>query len=269
MYCVEIEITPELARKWLEKNTNNRVIKWEWVHTYAETFKRGLWQENPEMISFYQNGNLRNGQHRLLGIIEAGVPVKMWVAFDVPNDSVICDNNRPRTLQNFCQISGEEDALCSKDVTSGVNTLFAQYHRHAVSDAIKLKFIEDNASVLLYIKRETGRRHNRLASRAAVFAALFVAYSCGIDESTIERFISALTSGFVNNDTENAAIVLRNTMLNEKSGGRTNAEKTFQTALKAISDFENGVPRKRGYSKLTTESLPFYNSYKETIQTYI
>lgn len=270
MDFVEIEITPDVAKKWLEKNNNNRKIDWNRVHSYAESFKKGLWQTNPETISFYENGSLRNGQHRLLAIVESGVTVKLWVSFGVPNDSVICDNNKQRTLQNFCQMNGQEAALCSKDVTSGVNTLFAQYNRFIVSDSVKLKFIEDNAPSLLYIKRITGRKHSRLASRAAVFAAIFVAFRSGISEETLERFIDVLTSGFVNNESENAAIVLRNALLREKAGGRTIAEKTFRISLKAIADFDNGIPRRRWYTKLGTEALPYYESFgKEVIKPYI
>lgn len=271
MYTATICVTPEIANNWLTKNTNNRKIDWRRVDSYATSMKQGLWQKNPEGISFYENGSLRNGQHRLLAVVQSGTSIEFEVTFDVPNDSVICDNQKTRTLQNFCQLSGKEDALCSKDITSCVNTLFAQYvPRTVINDSIKLRFIDDEHNSLLYLRSVTGKKHNRLAARAAVVSALFCALKCGVEERTIERFVDSLASGFVTSESEYAAIVLRNSLLKEKAGGRENSSKMFKIALRAINDFDNAIPRKRGYNKILTENLPYYDFIKEeVIKKYI
>lgn len=264
MYSVETTVTPELARKFLEKNTKNRKIDWRKVKSYADMMKSGAWQKNPEGISFYENGTLRNGQHRLYAVIEADTPVEMVVFYDVPNESVICDNQKIRTLQNFCELEEMPKALCTKIVTAGVNTIFTQYSRSPVGDAMRVRFIEDNADRLTAVYKMTNRGDSKLASRAAVFSAIFIALSMGVEESTLANFAACVATGFTNTPTENAAIVLRNNLIRERAGGRAACERMFRVSLRAINDFNNGIARKRNYYQ-GVEKLPWYDAFKEEV----
>lgn len=80
-------ITPAIAAAYLQHNTDNRPINQARVNFYADQMKKGLWKMNGEAICFDMHGNLGNGQHRLLAIVAAGVPVEMLVCRNVDDDS--------------------------------------------------------------------------------------------------------------------------------------------------------------------------------------
>lgn len=76
-----MEVTPEVATRWLEKNTHNRDFRQRKAEEFAETIKRGAWLLTPEPIMFClpwtdsagnnQPETLVDGQHRLWGVILA------------------------------------------------------------------------------------------------------------------------------------------------------------------------------------------------------
>lgn len=75
-----VEITPELAEEWLGKNVQNRNIRQRTrVAVYARKMLAGVWDVTNQGIGFDTNGTLVDGQHRLLAVIEAGIPVRMNV----------------------------------------------------------------------------------------------------------------------------------------------------------------------------------------------
>ena len=76
MITTKVEkITPELAREYLKKNTDNyRKLARGTVRNYAEDIKNGRWELNGETIVFAESGVLQDGQHRLAAIIQANKP---------------------------------------------------------------------------------------------------------------------------------------------------------------------------------------------------
>lgn len=95
-----VTVTPEMAARWLEKNTdNNRTIAASTVDVYARDMRAGRWQLTPQGIAFNRTGELVDGQHRLQAIIKAGISVEMVVAtgFLVEYDSPL-DQGRVRSI---------------------------------------------------------------------------------------------------------------------------------------------------------------------------
>lgn len=82
-----IRITPKMAREWLQTNRNNRHVNSNKVALYAADMRAGRWRLTHQSIAFDENGNLIDGQHRLLAIIKADCEVVMSVSTGVPNDS--------------------------------------------------------------------------------------------------------------------------------------------------------------------------------------
>ena len=46
-------VTPELANRWLEKNTNNRKLKKHVVETYVNDMKNGKWSSRKADVIIY------------------------------------------------------------------------------------------------------------------------------------------------------------------------------------------------------------------------
>ena len=70
-------ITPKMARKLLETNNNNLWLNVATVSNFVDIIKSGQWIATTVTIS--KNGVL-DGQHRLMAIIKAGIPVDMRVS---------------------------------------------------------------------------------------------------------------------------------------------------------------------------------------------
>lgn len=75
-------VTPALAKIWLYQNKNNRAIRKHIVDNYAEQMKDGKWDLTGQGITFDENGDLIDGQHRLNAIIKSNTPVEMLIVWD-------------------------------------------------------------------------------------------------------------------------------------------------------------------------------------------
>jgi hypothetical protein len=64
-------VTPEIAKKYLERNTENRTLRPHWVNTLALAIKNNEFITTHQSIAFSKSGRLLDGQHRLHAIIQA------------------------------------------------------------------------------------------------------------------------------------------------------------------------------------------------------
>lgn len=104
-------VTPDMARGWLATQANNRRVTPGRVSQFARDILAGNWMLNGETIVFDENGRLLDGQHRLHAVIEAGIPVRMAVARNVPAAAMATlDQGRPRGLGDVLQIDSQKNA---------------------------------------------------------------------------------------------------------------------------------------------------------------
>lgn len=104
-------ISPELARKFLEKNTRNRPLNSRRAALLAEAIKRGEWMMNGDAIRFSDSGVLLDGQHRLTAIAISGLTVDAMVVRGLP-DSVfdtIDVGGAARTTGSVMALMGEKN----------------------------------------------------------------------------------------------------------------------------------------------------------------
>lgn len=104
------KIDPERAKKLLAMNTGNfRKINRKRVAQYASDMSSNLWEANGETIKI--NGNeLKDGQHRLLAVIESGATITTGVAYDVDGDCLHVDQGGKRTIGDWLQHFGVKNA---------------------------------------------------------------------------------------------------------------------------------------------------------------
>lgn len=81
-----IEITPELAMLWLQRNTKNRAKSQRQIAKWAKAMSAGEWRVNGSAICFTVSGVLVDGQHRLEAVVKSGVTIKSWVIFGLDED---------------------------------------------------------------------------------------------------------------------------------------------------------------------------------------
>lgn len=103
---VKILITPELAKDLLELNFSNRSVKTNNLKKIKRAIINGEWDsDNGEVLTINVNGDLTNGQHRLIAIIETGVSVPLHFILNVSEESIITmDSGSPRSASDLLKI---------------------------------------------------------------------------------------------------------------------------------------------------------------------
>lgn len=101
------QITPDLAKQWLEGHTHNRPLYDRDVDRYAEEMKAGKWVLNGAPIIFDWNGALRDGQHRLWAVFNSGVTIRAVVVQGVdPDTFATLDSGRKRSGADHLIVAG-------------------------------------------------------------------------------------------------------------------------------------------------------------------
>jgi len=119
-------ITPRKAKKILSKvNNGNRNISNYYVDSYAVDMKNHKWSLNNQLIAFDVDGNLVDGQHRLMAVIRSGVPITTYVMYGLDRNSVIetIDKGRPRSIAHTLQMV--DHMKYTSEITSACRTIVA------------------------------------------------------------------------------------------------------------------------------------------------
>ena len=113
-------ITPAMAEEYLRHNEHNprKTASRRQVESYARDMAAGKWFINGEPIVFDANGDLKNGQHRLMAIIKANVPVDMYVVRGVDPRITTFDYGMLRRMSQELGVSTRTEILASVIVSN-------------------------------------------------------------------------------------------------------------------------------------------------------
>lgn len=104
-----VELTPKLAHQLLQRNKHNRGIANARVEQYAADMRRGDWQINGEAIKVSRDGQILDGQHRLLAILEADTPIQTLLITGLPPETQeTMDQGRSRSFADALKLRGEK-----------------------------------------------------------------------------------------------------------------------------------------------------------------
>jgi hypothetical protein len=122
MYYDYEEVTPERAGNWLDgMKLNVRPIKKTKLAEMVRDIKGGRWRRNGATLKQAPNGELIDGQHRALAVVEADVPVWHDIAYNVPFDAMpTIDTGSARTFGDVLKLGGESDVLRLGAITKRV-----------------------------------------------------------------------------------------------------------------------------------------------------
>jgi len=128
-----IKVTPEIALEWLRRNGANRPQSQARIRYFEGELKAGRAALTHQGIALDTNGNVQDGQHRLLAIVSTGIPWLLNVTEDAPVENFnVIDQGGSRTLADLMAIRGHRD----KNAVA-VATLAWQWERGQVSFAGK------------------------------------------------------------------------------------------------------------------------------------
>lgn len=208
-------ITPDIASNLLEANSNNRTLSKGTVLAYTNDILAGNWDENiGSAISIDANGVLRDGQHRLTAIVNAGIGIHTWVCRNVSSDGIY-DNNRKRSNSDQISIMRSDFDNVYKSpryiaVARALITSGDRENRRTVTPKEIIKFTETHKEQLdgffLIMPQSTVPK----ISIAVVYLALFTAYMSGVDINDLMSFYDVLCTGMSTRPEEFPIIAYRN-----------------------------------------------------------
>lgn len=240
-----VDVTPELAARWLDRNTRNRPLNKRIVNKYAEDMRAKNWVVTHQGLAFYASGEVADGQHRLQAVVQSGETVRFFVTHGLADrDAVGIDQNATRAMQHVMQFMGEgrwaDQSIIAvmRVYASMVGEGSCNTEKNlSVSQALEALEIY-GASVMFGAKVFPGKRKYLTTAllRAAIGAA-----SCYENWCRLKCFADVLYSGLANGPEDSAAIRLREFLLSGKyQNGHTERMHLLRRAQRAIMAFCKG-----------------------------
>ena len=155
MYTIET-ITPELARQYLDTQTNNRPINPIRVRDLTDAITYGKFQSvTGQPVKFDKGGRLIDGQHRLSAVVDSGLSVDMEVVRGLdPQVFSVLDIGKTRSVSDLClaggvvthadkRILGSLSAACTHLIANHTGT----HDFSKVTPTHRMEYIQANASL--------------------------------------------------------------------------------------------------------------------------
>ena len=145
-------VTPELATQLLSRNNANRKVKTTTLKFYVNQMNSGNWKENGEGIIIDTDGVIKDGQHRLLAIIESKKSYLMPIVSDVSPcvmDTIDTGSNRSAADVLFLEGYKYSHLLASMSKLILANRLTRDSAKTTnISNSSILEFVNENYSKL-------------------------------------------------------------------------------------------------------------------------
>lgn len=256
-----VPITPEIAERWLGKNTRNRNARNSIIAQYARDMKSGKWVLNGESIKFADDGTLLDGQHRLLAVVAAGVAVQMLVVRGIPASAMpTVDAGARRKFSDVLTINGGSNsstlaALVRRAVMweEGVRTNTGQLKP---TNSEMLEFLAEHPEIehSAEVARKLSSRNLLPASVIGLAHWLFAA----IDPESATWFLARVIDEDVPRD-HPARVLNRRIVSMRIAGGRVNESEALALTIRAWNAYRAGErPQKLQMPKggLTNRNFP-------------
>lgn len=149
-----IELTPGRAKVYLSNNKNNRNVSLDQVNFNAGQMKRGEWLENGEAIIIDRNGEIKDGQHRLLAVVKANYSYKVPVVTGVdPEVMSTIDTGVNRKLSDVLKLEGFKFSTQLAGVIKAINSFSLNKKHHALEGINRGYSRLSNKGGLTYAKK--------------------------------------------------------------------------------------------------------------------
>lgn len=107
IFTERVRVTPVLASLLLERNKSNRKVRQVKLDQYKSDMNANRFKFNGETIIVSKEGELNDGQHRLLAIVETNKPQDMLIAFGLDrNTRDTVDSGAARTASDHLSVKG-------------------------------------------------------------------------------------------------------------------------------------------------------------------
>lgn len=117
-------ITPTVATNMLARNVGNRPVRKQWVKQLAHAMETGDFITTHQGIAFDDKGQLLDGQHRLMAVVESGCEIEMLVTKNLdPTTFSYLDRGVKRSDSDALRVSKKVSEVTSLAVRMAVGRL--------------------------------------------------------------------------------------------------------------------------------------------------
>ena len=209
-----VQVTPQMATKWLEGNTHNRRLRQTRVDQYARDMRNGQWLVTHQGVAFTPDGVLVDGQHRLWAVIESGCTVPMLVFHGLPVESqlVIDDHLGRNIIDSVVLTNGDErlTTLLAAVMRRAIKGLDGVWPRMTKPEIMALweKWSTWILAVWAYFPASKAR-----CTTSAVLAPLVRAHRSPALRDDVKEFCEILYSGQTHRKRDKVVVTLRDQLL--------------------------------------------------------
>ena len=240
-----ILITVDLAKEFLKLNIRNyRPVMKNVIDKYSKDIAKGLWEKNGEAIVISKDGVLRNGQHRLNGIIKSGVPALMYMIFDADN-CVMFDMQSKRSCRQIIRDLGHSVSNLTPAVSRAV--LLGKIGTSIVGDNEVCNYAMNNIDALKkaegIVKTKVGKAKVVASKTSCATIAYCMLRTGEVSENELRDFFKVMNSNCkcgVKRDVS-SAIVLRRQIESYAGHGDNLSNRFMEFTYLALMDFHNNV----------------------------
>lgn len=236
--AVEV-ITPVIAKKMLEGNTDNRKLRKFRVEQYADAIKRGMWDIQNDAITIAKSGRLLNGQHRLTAIVEADTAVQCLVLRGVDEstyssiDAGLSRNLNDALLQaagqgvNVSHISPIAKMMVAFDCGLNIydTNAMALVQRQDVVD-----YYHKNNEMLEWAKNIGSKADNAVGGIRTAWGVFAVLAASKHGKAKVEEFINLVIDG-VGLKPGDSPLALRNWLSRQRAHSRSATKTNIATFI--------------------------------------
>lgn len=163
-----MEVTPELAQRWLKNNFRNRPVSDDVVDCYARDAVNGQWVTTHQGVAFNDRDELIDGQHRLMAIVKAGASCVLMVSFGWPSqiagkemttmDAV--DRGRPRSVADQLKIQhGFANGAITAAICASLSSICCGIRTRRLSVGQTLEVFRVFESSVLFVIEHRSKAH--------------------------------------------------------------------------------------------------------------
>lgn len=112
-----VTVSPLMAAEILRRNPSNRTVRRTLITQIKADLEAGRYVLNGETIILSEDGSLNDGQHRLMAVVESGVPMQTVMVFGAQRNSrLTVDQGTARTTADYLGMAGQEKE--AKDIAT-------------------------------------------------------------------------------------------------------------------------------------------------------
>lgn len=256
-----VDISPEMARLWLERNVGNRPASPAHIAKLEKAMRSGQWKMAGDPIRFSKTGKLIDGQHRLQAILNSGMTITCVVMRELDDEVFdVIDDGKQRVKSDVLHVSlGLPAKTCEILAVAAVLALDYEaglFNFHGKSDkAAVLDFVKRNPSMIA--SAEVAQGIPRGAPCPKSYAAFFHFYAAKTNSVDAARFIERFMVGAVDGAGDNLLHLFKRCQTASRDRRPLSRRVILGSMIRIWNAEQRGKPIKHAGNAMVSQNDPF------------